>query len=403
MSEKVVIIGAGQAAAQAVASLKTEGHGGPITVVGDELFAPYERPPLSKDYLSGKKERERLFLKPPVFYSEAHCELLLGVSVSSIDRTGKTVALSDGRGLPYDKLLFATGSRVRRIGVPGAELAGIHYLRNIADVDGLRPALTEGIRLAVIGGGYIGLEVAAVARKLGAEVTVFELLDRAMARQASEPISAFFEAEHRSAGVQIHFNTGIESFEGDGVLKGVRAGGQFYPADIALVGIGVVPNVEIAEAAGLACEDGILVDDFCTSPSDPSIFAAGDCTRHHGHDGRLIRLESVQNAIDQAKHAVLAMVGKPKPYREVPWFWSEQYDLRLQIAGLAQADDLQVLRGDPQSRKFAVFHLRDGAVAAVEFVNAAHEYMVGRRLIAAGARIAPERLADTSIPMKQMM
>ncbi len=403
MSEKVVIIGAGQAAAQAVATLKAEGFAGTITVVGDEPFAPYERPPLSKDYLSGRKERERLFLKPPVFYAEAHCELLLGVSALSLDRSGKTVVLSDGRSIAYDKLLLATGSRVRRIKIAGADLPQVHYLRNIADVDQLRPALTSGLRLAIIGGGYIGLEVAAVARGLGVDVTVFELLDRAMARQVTAPISAFFESEHRGAGVRLHFNTGVEAFEGESRLEGVRAGGQFYPADLALVGIGVVPNMEIARNADLPCEDGIVVDSFCTSPSDPAIFAAGDCTRHHGHDGRFIRLECVQNAIDQAKHAALAMIGKSTPYREVPWFWSEQYDLRLQIAGLAQDGDSLVQRGDPRSRKFAVFRMHDGAVTAVEAVNAAHEYMIGRRLIAAGTQIAPERLADTSIPMKQMM
>lgn len=403
MSEKILIIGAGQAAAQAVATLKAEGFAGQITVVGDEAFPPYQRPPLSKAYLSGKLERERLFLKPDAFYAEANCELLLGASATAIDRAAKTVALSDGRILAYDKLLLATGTRVRKIKVPGADLPGVHYLRSIADVDLLRPALAPGKKLAVVGGGYIGLEVAAVAVKLGLEVTVFEALDRLMARAVSPQLSAFYEKEHRDAGVRFLLETGVQAFDGQESLEAVRAGGQVYPADIALVGIGVVPNVELASAAGLACDDGILVDTYCTSVSDPAIFAAGDCTRHHGRDGQQIRLECVQNAIDQAKHAALAMVGKPTPYSEVPWFWSDQYDLKMQIAGLARPGDRLVQRGDPANRKFAIFHLRDGKVAAVEAVNAAPEYIVGRKLIAEGTPMTAERLADTSIAMKNIV
>jgi 3-phenylpropionate/trans-cinnamate dioxygenase ferredoxin reductase subunit len=400
--ERIVIIGAGQAGAQAVATLRAEGFAGAIQMVGDEPYAPYQRPPLSKTYLMGTMERERLFLKPNVFYAEAKCELMLSAAAVSIDRAAKTVALSDGRALAYDKLLIATGTRVRRIRVPGAELPGIHYLRSIADVDALRAAFTTAKNLVIVGAGYIGLEVAAVARKSGLAVTVFEALDRVMARSASRPVSEFYERVHREAGVVFHLNAGIEGFEGTDRLASVQAGGKRFPADIALVGIGVIPNAEIAEAAGLKCNDGVHVDPFCAT-GDPAIFAAGDCTRHHGRNGDLIRLESVQNAIDQAKHAALAMAGKPTAYREVPWFWSDQYDLKLQIAGLAAPGDDLVLRGDPGARKFAVFHLRSGAVAAVEAVNAAAEYLVGRKLIADGARIAPERLADTAIPMKNIV
>jgi 3-phenylpropionate/trans-cinnamate dioxygenase ferredoxin reductase subunit len=401
MAERIVIIGAGQAAAQAVATLRAEGFAGALTIVGDEPFAPYQRPPLSKAYLQGTFERERLFLKPDAFYTEAHCELILGIAATAIDREKRTVALADGRAIPYDKLLLATGARVRKIPVPGADLPGIFYLRGIADVDAMRAHFNAGATLAVVGGGYIGLEVAAVARKAGLDVTVFEALDRVMARAVSPLLSEFYENVHRDAGVVFHMNTGVEAFEGAGKLQAVRAGGKSYPADIALVGIGVLPNVELAAAAGLACDDGIKVDRHCAT-SDPAIFAAGDCTRHHGRDGNLIRLECVQNAIDQAKHAALAMVGKPVPYGEVPWFWSDQYDLKLQIAGLARPGDRLVLRGDPAARKFAVFHLRDGVVAAVEAVNAAPEYIVGRKLIAEGQRVAPERLADQAIPMKNI-
>ena len=402
MPQRIVIIGAGQAGAQAVATLRAEGFGGTITMVGDEPYAPYQRPPLSKAYLLGTLERARLFLKPDSFYSEANCDLILGVSARALDRAAKTVALSDGRTLSYDMLLLATGTRVRRIKCPGAELSGIHYLRSIEDVDGLNAVFQKGKRLAIVGGGYIGLEVAAVAAKQGLDVTMFEALGRVMARAVSRPVSDFFEQVHRGAGVRLLLNTGVEAFEGAGKLESVKVGANHFPADLALVGIGAVPNTEIAREAGLPCEDGIVVDENCAT-ADPAIFAAGDCTWHIGRAGAPLRLECVQNAIDQAKHAAYAMVGKPRPYREVPWFWSDQYDLKLQIAGLSQEGDAIVLRGDPAGRKFAVFHLRNGAVAAVESVNAPAEYLVGRRLIADGAHVAPERLADVSIPMKSIV
>jgi 3-phenylpropionate/trans-cinnamate dioxygenase ferredoxin reductase subunit len=401
--ERIVIIGAGQAGAQAVASLRAEGFDGALTLVGGEPFTPYQRPPLSKAYLSGAMERERLFLKPEAFYREAQCELLLGVTAKALDRDARRVALSGGSTLPYDKLLLATGSRVRRCTIPGCELPGIFYLRGIADVDAMRPHFVSGARLAVVGGGYVGLEVAAVARKLGLEVTVFEALDRVMARTVSRPISEFYERMHRDAGVRFCFNTPVEAFEGASILEAVRAGGESYPADFALIGIGIVPNVELAQEAGFVCNDGIVVDQHCGCTTDAAIFAAGDCTQHTGRDGKSIRLECVQNAIDQAKHAALAMLAKPVAYREVPWFWSDQYDLKLQIAGLAWPGDRQAMRGNPEARKFAVFHLRGGAVAAVEAVNAAPEYMIGRKLIAEGMPVSARRLADVAIPMKNVV
>jgi len=399
VAEHIVIVGAGQAGAQAVASLRSEGFAGRMTMIGDEPFAPYQRPPLSKAYLNGTMDRERLFLKPDAFYTEAGCEMILGVSASSIDRAAKAVALSDGRSLHYDKLLLATGSRVRKIPVPGAELASIHYLRGIADVDALRAAFQKVKHLAIVGGGYIGLEVAAVGRKAGLEVTVFEALDRVMARAVSKPISDFYEKVHADAGVKILLNTGVERFEGDGKLQAIRAAGKLHPAEVALVGIGIGPNVELARDAGLSCDDGIVVDNACRT-EDQNIFAAGDCTKHTGREGLPIRLECVQNAIDQAKHAALAMVDKPANYKEVPWFWSDQYDLKLQIAGLIRPTDSVVVRGDPATRKFAVFHLRYGKIGAVEAVNAAPEYLMGKKLIADGKPIDSARLCDTSIPMK---
>jgi 3-phenylpropionate/trans-cinnamate dioxygenase ferredoxin reductase subunit len=401
MSENIVIIGAGQAGAQAVQSLRSEGFKGAITMVGDEDYPPYQRPPLSKAYLLGNFERPRLFLKSDAFYEEAGCELILSTTAKAIHRADRTVELADGRLLAYDKLLLATGARVRKLKCPGADLPGIHYLKTIADVDGLQAVFQSGKRIAIVGGGYIGLEVAAVGAKRGLDVTVFEAMDRLMARAVSPQLSAFYAAEHEKAGVKLKLRTGVEAFEGNGKVERVKAGGQTYEADIVLVGIGVVPCDELAVQAGLASEDGIVVDQNART-GDPHIWSAGDCTRHVGREGHYIRLECVQNAIDQAKHAALAMVGKPKTYSEVPWFWSDQYDLKLQIAGLARPTDQLVQRGDPASRKFAVFHLRDGVVAAVEAVNAAPEYLIGKKMIAEGKKVAAETLADLSIPMKQM-
>ena len=402
MPGNIVIVGAGQAGAQAVQSLRAEGVDAPIIMIGDEAYAPYQRPPLSKAYLLGNFERPRLFLKADSYYPEAGCELIVGTSVTAIHRAERSVELSDGRKLNYDKLLLATGARVRRLKCPGADLPGVHYLKTIADVDGLQDVFQAGKRIAIVGGGYIGLEVAAVGAKRGLDVTVYEAMDRLMARAVSPALSDFYAREHEKAGVKLKLNTGVEAIEGNGKVERVIAGGQSHDCDIVLVGIGVIACDELAVKAGLGVNDGIVVDRNART-GDPHIWAAGDCTRHVGREGHEIRLECVQNAIDQAKHAALAMAGKPKTYSEVPWFWSDQYDLKLQIAGLARPTDRLVQRGDPAARKFAVFHLRDGLVAAVEAVNAAPEYMIGKKLIADGKTIEAARLADLSIPMKQMV
>lgn len=401
MSGNIVIVGAGQAGAQAVQSLRAEGVDAPIIMIGDEAYPPYQRPPLSKAYLLGNFERPRLFLKADSYYPDAGCELIMGTSVTAIHRAEHRIELSDGRKLDYDKLLLATGARVRRLRCPGADLKGVHYLKTIADVDGLQEVFQAGKRIAIVGGGYIGLEVAAVGAKRGLDVTVFEAMDRLMARAVSPVLSDFYAREHEKAGVKLKLKTGVEAIEGNGKVERVIAGGQSYPCDIVLVGIGVVPCDELAIKAGLGTDDGIVVDQNAQT-GDPHIWAAGDCTRHVGREGHEIRLECVQNAIDQAKHAAMAMAGRPRTYSEVPWFWSDQYDLKLQIAGLARPSDRLVQRGDPAARKFAVFHLRDGLVAAVEAVNAAPEYMIGKKLIAEGKAVEAARLADLSIPMKQM-
>jgi 3-phenylpropionate/trans-cinnamate dioxygenase ferredoxin reductase subunit len=400
--ERILIIGAGQAGVQAVASLRAEGFEGALTLVGDEAFPPYQRPPLSKAYLAGDFMRERLFLKPEVFFAETRCDLRTNATAERIDRAGRLVHFADGTVEAYDRLLLATGARARTLAVPGAGLPGVHYLRGIADVDGLRPLFRPGARLAVIGGGYIGLEVAAVAAKHGLDVTVIEAAPRVMMRAASPQISAFYQQVHRAHGVKFLLGAGAKSIAGESKAEAVVTDAGAVGCDIVLVGIGVWPNVELAEAAGLACDNGIVVDEYAAT-SDAAIFAAGDCTAHPGFAGGRLRLESVQNAIDQAKHAALAMLGRPKPYREVPWFWSDQYDLKLQIAGLARSDDVAVQRGNPETRKFSVFHLRDGVVAAVEAVNAAPDYIIGRKLVGAQARIAPERLADMSVPIKSFV
>jgi len=277
----------------------------------------------------------------------------------------------------------------------------VFSLRKIDDVRRLRGPLDAAKHVVIVGGGYIGLEVAAVAVKRGVDVTVIEAADRVMVRAVTPRMSAFYEQYHRSAGVKFLLNAAAQRFEGKSSVEAVVTSGGTVACDIALVGVGIVPNQEIAAEAGLTCNNGIVVDE-CAATSDPAIFAAGDCTNHPAFAGGRVRLESVQNAIDQAKHAALGLVGRPSPYSEVPWFWSDQYDLKLQIAGLARAGDVVVLRGDPASRKFAAFHLREGVLAAVEAVNSAPDYIAGRRLIAARARVAPERLADVTVPARSL-
>jgi 3-phenylpropionate/trans-cinnamate dioxygenase ferredoxin reductase subunit len=403
MSDSVVIVGAGQAASQLVASLRTEGYAGTITVVGDEPYIPYQRPPLSKAFLAGDLARERLFIKPEEFYAEARCHLMLNTRAVAIDRARKVVKLTDDLELNYTALALATGSRVRQLPLPGGDLPGCFYLRGIADVEHLQNRITPGSRIVIIGAGYIGLEVAAVAVKRGLKVTVLEALPRVMARAACPEVSAFYQDTHRKAGVDIRLNTKLEAIEKNGDALMVRTSEGPLPADTVLIGVGIVPNVELATVAGLKVDNGIVVDQFGRT-NDPAIYALGDCANlpcTYAPGGR-VRLECVQNAIDQAKHVAANISGKPKPYNEVPWFWSDQYDLKLQMAGLVGGAGQRVIRGNPADRSFAAFHLEDGVIVAVEAVNAAPEYMMGRRLIAARARVAPERLADKAVPMKDM-
>lgn len=402
MPQNIVIIGAGQAGLQAAATLRAEGFDGSVTLIGEEPFAPYQRPPLSKAYLLGKMDRERLFLKPERFYEE-NCTLITGAPVRTIDRENKTVILCDDRVFAYDRLLIATGTRARALKCPGADLPGVHVLRSIADVDSLRPEIQPGRKAVIVGAGYIGLEVAAVAAQHGLDVTVVEFLDRVLARSLTPMMSEYFTAAHEAHGVKFRFGIAVEGFEGTDHITGVRAGGESIPADFVLAGIGAIPNAELAAVAGLKTENGAIVVDAYATTSDPDIFAAGDVTWHPGYDGEMRRLESVQNAIDQAKCAARAMMGNQKPYAEVPWFWSDQYDMKLQIAGLAREGDAEIVRGDPKSGKFSVFYLRDNRIASVVSVNKPADHLMARRLIAAGTAAGPEAVADPAVALKDLI
>ena len=404
-SPHVVIAGAGHAGGSVAAELRRAGFQGAITLIGDEPIPPYERPPLSKAWLKGETDADKLALKPAKFYPEAGIDLRLNQTVTAIDRAGKTVTLGDGSRVSYDILVIATGARARRIPLPGLDLAGVLELRNAADADRLKAALVPGARLAVIGGGYIGLEAAASARGLGCEATVIEAQPRVLARVACEILSNFFQDFHRAQGVTIEVNAQVQALEGqDGRVTGVRLGdGRLIPCDAALVGVGAVPNQELAADAGLECNNGIIVD-LSARTADPAIFAIGDCThRPLPLYERSMRLESVPNALEQARAAAASIVGKPVPAPEVPWFWSDQYDLRLQIAGIPFDAETIVVRGDVAAGKFALFHLKaDGTVQAVEAVNASTEFMGGRRIIQRRKKLAADQIADLAVTMQQL-
>ncbi len=401
---RIVIIGAGHAGGTAAALLRQYGFAGAITLVGDEPIAPYQRPPLSKAWLKGEAKADDLMLKDPGFYPEHTIDLRLAARVSRIDRETKTVVLEGGEALAYDWIILATGARARPLPVPGADLTGVLSLRTAADAEHLKAAIGPGRRLAIIGGGYIGLEAAASARALGAEAVVIEREPRVLARVACEALSDFFQIYHRARGVTFELNAAVAAIEGEGGhVTGVRlADGRLIACDAALVGVGAIPNAELARDAGLECVDGVVVD-LEARTGDPAIFAIGDVThRPLPLYDRMFRLESVPNALEQAKQAAAAITGRPGPSPEVPWFWSDQYDLKLQIAGLPFDADEIVVRGEPASAKFAVFHLKAGRLLAVEAVNAPPEFMAGKQLIGSRRPVARDRLADTSISMKEV-
>ncbi len=405
MSQTCVIIGASHAAAQLGPILRQEGWEGRITIIGDEQYIPYHRPPLSKTFLSGEKSLDDIYIRPQMVYEKADIEFILNTRVDSIDRDKQSLSLSNGESLNYDKLALTVGSRVRKVDLPGVGLGGIYYLRDANDVDQIRAKVGEGKKAVIVGGGYIGLETAAVLRKSGMEVTVLEMMDRVLQRVTAPEISEFYDRVHSEEGVNICCGVGVTAFEGDGDVERVICNdGNVHEADLVVVGVGIVPNVELAEAAGLEVNNGIVVDEFART-TDHDIVAAGDCTFHHNvtYD-KDIRLESVQNATDQARVAALTLCGKEKAYDALPWFWSDQYDLKLQIAGLSQGYDEVIIRGDREnSRSFAAFYLKEGIVISVDAVNKAPEFMVGKRLITGKVEVDKTQLADENISMKELI
>ena len=403
MTDKIVIVGAGHAAGQVVATLRLKKFDGSICLIGEEAYLPYQRPPLSKKFLSGDLPAERLYVKPESFYDDPAISLQLDTPIAAIDREAKCLRIEEGDDVGYDKLVIATGSRVRRLPIEGADLKGVHYLRNIADVDGIRDGMDAGKKLVIIGAGYIGLEVAAVAQEAGLHVTVIEMADRVMSRVVSPETSDFYQIEHTNQGVRFRLSTGVSSLNGKKRVKSVSTSeGEDIPADLVVIGVGIQPNTELATNAGLDVDNGIVVDDHCRT-GDPNIFAVGDCTSHPNaiYDRRL-RLESVHNAVEQAKTAAANICGQDVAYAQVPWFWSDQYDLKLQIAGLSEGYDDVVIRGNPAERSFSCLYLRDGRLIAVDAINAPRDFVQSKQLIADRAEIEKKKLADPATPLKDM-
>ncbi len=400
----VVIIGAGQAAAQAIASLRQEGYTGSIVMVGEEKFLPYQRPPLSKGFLSGDLPVERLMLRPSEFYERANVDCLLGVPASNVDPDARIVTLQTGRQIPYDSLIFATGGRPRRLDCPGSDNPNIYYLRNIRDAEALRARFQPGARLTIVGGGYVGLEVASIAIKRGLSVTLLEFAPRVLSRVACSELASFYEQVHREAGVEIITGTAIGSVEsGEAGLRVTTTDGISLDTDFILAGIGQLPNVELAQAAGVACDNGIIVDEDGRTSVD-GIYAAGDCASHPSAIYQCnLRLESVPNAIEQARTVAATICGQSRPYRQLPWFWSDQFDLKLQIAGISRGYDQVVLRGDPSARSFAVFYLKERRLIAVDAVNKTLEFVAAKPLIEAKTLIETVLLQDESIPLASVV
>jgi 3-phenylpropionate/trans-cinnamate dioxygenase ferredoxin reductase subunit len=401
----VVIVGAGHAGAQAAIALRQRKFVGSIALIGDEPDLPYERPPLSKEYLSGDKPFERILIRQEAFWGERDIALQLGRRVLSVNAEAHRVTLGNGETVDYGTLIWATGGTPRRLSCAGYDLAGIHSVRTRADVDRMIAELPAVERVGVVGGGYIGLEAAAVLAKLGKQVVVLEAQDRVLARVAGEPLSRFFEAEHRAHGVDVRLGVVVEQIEGaGGAVTGVRLADQsVVPCEMVIVGIGIVPAVDPLRAAGAAGDNGVSVDAQCRT-SLPDIFAIGDCAAHPNifTGGATIRLESVQNANDQATTVAKALTGTLEPYEAVPWFWSNQYDLKLQTVGLSTGYDLALVRGDPATRAFSIVYLREGRVIALDCVNAVKDYVQGRALVIAGAVIDPALLADPLVPLKDL-
>ena len=409
MSERtdfdVLIVGAGHGGAQAAISLRQNKYDGSIGIIGDEPEIPYERPPLSKEYFAGEKDFERIRIRPSEFWSERQIEILTRTQAVAVDPVHHEVASVDGRVFGYKKLVWAAGGRARPLPIPGGALPGVQGVRTRGDADSMRAAADKARQVVVIGGGYIGLEAAAVLAKAGKKVVLFESLDRVLARVAGVELSRFFETEHRSHGVELRLGQSIAAIRGDKrASEVVLLDGSTIAADLVIVGIGIIPAVEPLLAADAEGGNGVNVDQYCRT-SLPDIYAVGDCAAHSNAyaGGSVVRLESVQNATDQATTVAKHICGINAPYEAVPWFWSNQYDIRLQTVGLSMGHDLEVLRGDPARRAFSVIYLKEGRVIALDCVNSTRDYVQGRALVIAGARVDPSELADEAISLKELV
>lgn len=407
VSKKCVVLGASHAGCQAAESVRKFGWEGEIILIGDEPYLPYHRPPLSKEYLAGKKEIDNLFIKPALVYEKNNIELRLSESVESIDRQNKTLTLSDNKAINYDKLVLTVGARARQIPIPGIDNEGVFYLRTIADIDAIHPLIREAGKAVLVGGGYIGLEAAAVLRSLGMEVTILEMMPRILQRVTAPVMSDFYQRIHTEQGVNIVTDVKVNKIEKDGDKNIVGCeDGSKHEADLVIIGAGVVPNIELAREAGLECNDnGIIVDEFCTT-SDSDIFAAGDCTWHYNPlYQRWLRLESVPNASDQARTCGAAVCdNRDKPNDQLPWFWSDQYDIKLQIAGLSNDYDEVITRGNPKKEQsFAAFYFANDKLIAVDAVNMPIAFLIGKKLIAEGKQLDKSKLSDMGVDLKTLI
>ena len=408
MSEKnIVIIGGGQAASQVATSLRQKNFAGDISILSSEEYLPYQRPPLSKKYLSGELDSERLYLKPEKFYEDQNINVMLNSYVEEIDRSNSKLTFSKNNGeestINYDNLVISTGTSPRLIPLDNPNLKGVHYLRSIKDVEGIKKSLIGAKSMVIIGGGYIGLEVAAVSKKLGLNVTVVEMANRILERVTSPIISSFYHSYHESNGVEIRTSTSVIGINGDLKVSSVETSSGIIEADIVVVGIGVLPCQDLAERAGIETNNGIVVNEFCIS-SDSNIFSAGDCTLHpSAFYKRDIRLESVHNAIEQGKTVASSIMGEFIPYNQIPWFWSDQYDLKFQIAGLNTDYDEHIVRGQPENNSFSVFYFKDGNMISSDCVNSAPEHMMSRRFIFNKTEVDLEKLQNKEIPIKEVI
>ena len=402
--DKIVIAGAGQAAIQSAVSLRKFGYEGSITIIGEESHPPYQRPPLSKDYLLGKTQLDRVHLKKEAFYEENKIELIINTRVESIDRKRKTVSLSNKENLDYGKLIIAAGSRVRKLDVPGVDKNGIHYLRGLDDANALKENLKEGKKLVIVGAGYIGLEVAAVAASLKIETSVIDIADRVMSRTVDPLISDYYHSLHKNSGVNIHLKHGLKSITGEGNVEKVFCTNNLeLDADIVVIGAGVIPNDELALTAGLTCENGIVVNEFGQT-EDKNIYACGDCTNHPNKIlGRKLRLESVHNAMEQSKAVASSIMGLKEPYNQVPWFWSDQYDHKLQIVGLSGDHDEVIMRGSKSEQSFLLFYLKNKEIIAVNAINSSKEFLISKKLVANKVIISPDIISDQSVQLNDLL